>query len=115
MRVGPGGQAPLKVAKTDGAGKVEIWVYDDGTKPKNAKASSVGPRWGLVQGDGRALVVDVLYASYLSGDEGYRPSDHCDHQNRRDNADDASSGELMRLAAAATYFPPSCFSSHLFW
>ncbi len=74
MKVGPGAQAVLKVARTDGAGKVEIWVYDDGAKPQDAKAHRVGPRWGLVQGDGRVLVAGVFYANYLGGDEGYTAS-----------------------------------------
>jgi hypothetical protein len=71
LRVGPGGAAVLKLRDTDASGKFELWVYDDGTVPENAKASRVGPRWGLVQSDGRVLVAGVLYASYLGGSEGY--------------------------------------------
>jgi hypothetical protein len=71
LRVGPGGVAVLKVQGTDRSGKLELWVYDDGTRPENPKASRVGPRWGLVQKDGRLLAVGVLYASYLGGSEGY--------------------------------------------
>ena len=39
--------------------------------PSNVKAHRVGPRWGLVQNDGKLLAVGILYASYLGGDEGY--------------------------------------------
>jgi len=71
LKIGPGGKALLKLRDRDESGKVEFWVYDDGTKPPDAKASRVGPRWGLVQGDGKLLAVGILYASYLGGAEGY--------------------------------------------
>ncbi|MGC8642765.1 MAG: hypothetical protein ACP5XB_23140 [Isosphaeraceae bacterium] len=74
LRVGPGGKALWKPRDRDGSGKVEFWVRDDGTVPANAKGSRVGPRWGLVQHDGRALAVGILYASYLGGSEGYTAS-----------------------------------------
>lgn len=71
LKVGPGGRALLKLRNADESGKVEMWVYDDGTIPANAKAHRVGPRWGLLQGDGRLLAAGILYANYLGGDEGY--------------------------------------------
>jgi hypothetical protein len=71
LKIGPGGQALLKLRAQDESGKVEFWVYDDGAKPAQAKASRVGPRWGLRQGDGKLLAVGILYASYLGGAEGY--------------------------------------------
>ena len=71
LRVGPGAKAVLKLRDVDGSGKLELWVYDDGTVPENAKVSRVGPRWGLVQSDGRLLAAGILYASYLGGNEGY--------------------------------------------
>ncbi len=71
LRVGPGGKAVLKLREQDASGKAEVWVYDDVATPANPKASRVGPRWGLVQGDGRLLAVGILYAGYLGGDEGY--------------------------------------------
>ncbi len=74
LRVGPGGKALLKLRDGDASGKVEFWVHDDGTRPENPKASRVGPRWGLVQNDGRVLAVGILYASYLGGAEGYTAS-----------------------------------------
>ena len=40
-------------------------------KPENVKAPRVGPRWGLVQSDGKVLAAGILYAGYLGGDEGY--------------------------------------------
>ncbi|HUU21293.1 MAG TPA: hypothetical protein VM389_02040 [Phycisphaerae bacterium] len=74
LKIGPGGKAVLKLRAADESGKVELWVYDDGSVPKDAKAHRVGPRWGLVQGDGRVLVVGILYANYLGGNEGYTAS-----------------------------------------
>jgi hypothetical protein len=79
LKVGPGGKALLKLRDSDESGKVECWVYDDGTKPKDVKASRVGPRWGLVQRDGRVLAAGILYASYLGGEEGYTAT-ACDGQ-----------------------------------
>ena len=74
LRVGPGGKALLKLRDKDESGRVELWVYDDGTTPDNAKATRVGPRWGLVQSDGKLFTIGILYAGYLSGSEGYTAS-----------------------------------------
>ncbi len=74
LKIGPGGSATLELRAQDGSGKVELWVYDDGSKPQNPKASRIGPRWGLVQSDGRIMAAGVFYASYLGGDEGYSAS-----------------------------------------
>ena len=79
LKVGPNGKALLKLRDQDESGKVEMWVYDDGTKPANVKAARVGPRWGLVQSDGKVLACGILYASYLDGSEGYTAS-ACDGQ-----------------------------------
>jgi len=74
LRVGPQASVLLTLRDEDASGKVEFWVYDDGTTPENAKARRPGPRWGLVQRDGRVLAVGILYASYLGGAEGYTAS-----------------------------------------
>jgi hypothetical protein len=79
LRIGPGGKALLKLRDQDESGRVEFWVYDDGATPENPKINRPGPRWGLVQNDGRVLAVGILYASYLSGDEGYTAT-ACDGQ-----------------------------------
>lgn len=71
LKIGPGAKALLRLRDKDQSGQVEFWVYDDGTTPKNPKSNRVGPRWGLVQNDGRLLAVGILYAGYLGGDEGY--------------------------------------------
>ena len=71
LKVGPGAKALLKLRDRDESGQVDFWIYDDGTTPENAKINRPGPRWGLVQNDGRVLAVGILYASYLGGDEGY--------------------------------------------
>jgi hypothetical protein len=71
LKIGPGGHALLKLRDKDESGKVEFWVYDDGILPENVKATRTGPRWGLVQSDGKLLAVGILYASYISGNKGY--------------------------------------------
>jgi hypothetical protein len=71
LKVGPGGKAVLTLRDRDESGRVEFRVYDDGTRPADPKAHRLGPRWGLVQGDGNLLAVGILYASYLGGAEGY--------------------------------------------
>ncbi|MGB2863519.1 MAG: hypothetical protein WBC05_09370 [Sedimentisphaerales bacterium] len=71
VKVGPGGKALLKLRERDESGKIEVWIYDDGTAPEDVKASRLGPRWGLVQSDGKVLAVGILYANYLGGAEGY--------------------------------------------
>ena len=75
LRVGAGGKAQWRPRATDGSGKVEFWVYDDGSKAANPKERRVGPRWGLLQSDGRVLAVGALYAPYLSGDTTYSATD----------------------------------------
>jgi len=80
LRVGPNSKALLKLRERDESGKLELWVYDDGTRPKDPKAHRVGPRWGLVQSDGKLLAAGVLYASYLGGTEGYTAT-ACDGKN----------------------------------
>lgn len=57
-----GGKALLELRDRDRSGKAEFWVYDDGAKPTGAKAYRLGPRWGLVQGDGRLFAVGILCA-----------------------------------------------------
>jgi hypothetical protein len=71
LKVGPGGSAILKLRDEDASGSAEFWVYDDGTAPEQPRAHRVGPRWGLLQKDGKLLAVGILYASYLGGAEGY--------------------------------------------
>ena len=80
LKIGPGSKALLKLRDRDESGRVEFWVYDDGTKPDDPKAHRLGPRWGLMQSDGKVLAVGILYANYLGGDEGYTATD-CDGQD----------------------------------
>jgi hypothetical protein len=80
LKVGAGAKAVLKLRDMDGTGKVEMWVYDDATAPENPKASRVGPRWGLMQNDGKVFAVGILYAGYLGGNEGYTAT-ACDQKD----------------------------------
>jgi len=75
LKVGPGGKAVWTLRDTDGSGKVDLWIFEDQTKPADPKARRVGPRWGLVQKDGRVLVMGVIYAPYLGGGTAYATSD----------------------------------------
>ena len=74
LKVLPEAKATFKLDPKDGCGKVEMYVFDDGTKPEDPKAGRAGPRWGIVQSDGSAIACGVLYAAYLAGDEGYTVS-----------------------------------------
>jgi|ERR1035441_4028948 hypothetical protein len=80
LKVGPDAKALVEIRDKDESEQVEFWIYDDGATPENAKINRPGPRWGLVQNDGRLLAVGILYASYLGGDEGYTAT-ACDGQN----------------------------------
>ena len=80
LKIGPGGKALLKLRDRDESGRVEVWICDDGAIPEDPKANRLGPRWGLMQSDGRLLAVGVLYAGYLGGAEGYTAT-ACDGQD----------------------------------
>lgn len=71
LKIAPGAKATFKPRESDGSGKVEFWVYDNMTKPADPKERRVGPRWGLLQSNGRVLVSGVLYAPYLDGASTY--------------------------------------------
>ena len=71
LRVGPGGKAVLKLRDRDESGRLEMWVYDDGTAPDDPKSARVGPRWGVADSKGQVFAVGILYARYLGGSEGY--------------------------------------------
>ncbi len=77
FRLLPGSKMVLPLREDAGSGRVTMWVYDDGTLPPDValKDRHVGPRWGVAQPDGRALVGSVLYAPYLAGDTSYVVSD----------------------------------------
>ena len=75
LRVGPGARAVWQIRKGAGSGKVELWVFDDGSAPTNAKKHAAGPMWGLLQQEGPVLTVGAVYAPYLSGDTTYAASD----------------------------------------
>lgn len=77
LRLGPGSKMMLPLRGDAGSGKVVVRVYDDGTVPpaEALKERHVGPRWGVTQPDGRALVGAIMYAPYLAGDDSYVLSD----------------------------------------
>lgn len=65
IKVAPGTKAVLKLRDANGSGKATFFVYDDGTVAVADKKNGIGPRWGIVQADGRVLVGGVMYARYL--------------------------------------------------
>jgi len=75
LRLEPGASAVWSLRDANGSGHVSFWVFDDGTALANPKERHAGPRWGVVQPDGRALAAGVLYAPYLAGDSAYAISD----------------------------------------
>ena len=76
LRVEPGAKATLMLRDSNGAGRVEMWVYEDGTSPKDPKARRTGPHWGVVTTDGRILAAGVMYAPYLAGDKSYNVGEY---------------------------------------
>lgn len=71
LRLDPGAFAEWKVADKDGAGFLDLWVYDNGKSPKDPKTNYRGPAWGLRQADGTVLAIGELFARYLVGDTTY--------------------------------------------
>lgn len=75
LRLGPGSKVVRQFRESNDGGKVELWVYDEVKNPKDLKERRVGPRWGLLQADGRVLVIGIIHAPYLSGGDTYATSD----------------------------------------
>ena len=65
FKIEPKAKAVLKLRPEEGAGKVTIYLYDDGTVASPEQQRTVGPRWGLMQADGRILVGAIMYAKFL--------------------------------------------------
>jgi hypothetical protein len=76
LRLGPKGKALLKLRDHDGAGKLSLWVNDDGTAPQNWRTRRGGPQWGLQAKDGRVVVVGSIYAPYLKGNTTFAAADY---------------------------------------
>ena len=75
LKIEPGGQVTWRLRQASGAGKVELWVYEDTSAPPKPKAYAAGPMWGLTQSDASVLAVGPIYAPYLSGDKTYATAD----------------------------------------
>ncbi|NOY82189.1 MAG: hypothetical protein GXP31_14420, partial [Kiritimatiellaeota bacterium] len=67
LRIGPGGQAVLRLRDRNGSGRVEMWVYEDGAAPTAPKKRAAGAMWGVMQADGLLVTVGAIYAPYLNG------------------------------------------------
>lgn len=83
LRIEPGARVIVPLRKTDGTGKVVVWVYDEGSAPADPKKHAAGPMWGLVQTDGSALGVGPIYAPYLSGAATYAAASFNPAKNQR--------------------------------
>ena len=68
IKIEPKTKAVLKLRPEEGSGKVTIYLYDDGTVASPEQQRTVGPRWGLMQADGRILVGAIMYAKFLQPD-----------------------------------------------
>lgn len=75
IKIAPGAKVIKPLRTENGSGRVTMWIYDDKSAPATPKVPRVGPSWGVVQSDGKALIVGALYAAYLSGDSGYSAAD----------------------------------------
>ena len=71
LRIGPGGKALKSSATRTPRARSSCGSTTTAPRPRTPRPRRVGPRWGLVQSDGKLLAVGILYASYLGGDEGY--------------------------------------------
>ena len=71
LRIGPGGRAVWKIGGADLSGKLDFWVYEDGSVAAEPRQHGSGSLWGILNKDGKALVSGSLYAPYLGGDITY--------------------------------------------
>lgn len=83
LRVAPNAKVVWKLRDENGLGKVEMWVFDDGSAPTDPKKHGAGPMWGLTQEEGPILTVGAVYAPYLSGDASYAASDFVPQSDER--------------------------------
>lgn len=75
LRIDPKSRVIWKLRDETASGKVSFWVYDDCTVADNPKTSQAGPRWGVIQANGRVLTAGAFYAKYLTGAETYSVSE----------------------------------------
>ena len=68
LAVAPGARVVLPLRAGNDSGKVVFHIHDDGTVGAPSKARGSGPRWGIVQADGRVLVAGITYAPFLQDD-----------------------------------------------
>lgn len=83
LKLEPGSRAIWRLRDASGAGKVEMWIYEDASAPAEPKKYAASPMWGLVQADGPVLTVGPVYAPYLSGDKTYATADFTPDTNER--------------------------------
>lgn len=69
MKVAPGAKAVWMLRQADGAGKVTLWFYEDGTQRDKPKERGSGPLVGIITTEGRVLTVGPVYAPYLTGND----------------------------------------------
>ena len=75
LKLAPGAKAVWKLREESASGKVEMWVYEDGSVPTNPKKRQHGPMWGLLQAAAPILTLGPIYAPYLRGDTTYAVAD----------------------------------------
>ena len=83
LKIEAGGSVFWKLRDTNGSGRVEMWVYEDGAAQAQPKKYGAGAMWGLMQEDGSVLVAGAIYAPYLSGNTTYAVTDLDPKKNER--------------------------------
>ncbi len=83
LSVQPNAKVVWKLRDANGSGKVDMWVFDDGSAPTDPKTHGAGPMWGLIQEDGPVVTIGAVYAPYLSGNASYAASDFDPNENER--------------------------------
>ena len=69
----PRRQSPVETSGQGRVGQGRVLGLRRRHHPGKRQGMRVGPRWGLVQSDGRCWPCGILYASYLGGDEATPP------------------------------------------
>ncbi len=65
IKLEPKSRALLKLRPADGAGKLTLFIYDDGAVASPQGQKAAGPRWGFTQANGRVFVGGLMYAKFL--------------------------------------------------
>lgn len=71
LKVVPGDKVIIPLAKTDHAGSISFWVYDDAAFSAKDKERQAGATWGVIDSENNHMLIGALYAPYLNGGSTY--------------------------------------------